>query len=110
MSDEKNAALEEHRAKIAEMKAAEARVRTWLDGHVEEIDLKWPDGTPVRFVRGESPQKADVRLLLERIDAYEASITWHTDCLNCPHLYDRCYALEEQIRLCSGSCRIPEPR
>ncbi len=72
--------LAEHAARIEEMKAAEQRVRGWLKR----------DNKSEPFV-----VEKDLALLLERIDAYEASITWHTDCLTCPKLYDQVYAMEQ---------------
>lgn len=74
--------LEEHKKRIEEMKAAEKRAREWL-----ERGVSWATTERLRA--------SDVRLLLERIDAYEASITWHTDCLNCPKLYDQIYKMDQ---------------
>jgi hypothetical protein len=73
--------IEEHRKKIEEMRAAEARVRAWLKDarHCFSID-------------------GDIALLLERIDAYEASIAWHTDCLTCPKLLDENHHYFELLR------------
>ena len=79
MSDE----MSEHSKRIEEMKAAEARVREWLEGF--------------DFPARPAPRLIDVRLLLERIDAYEASITWHTDCLTCPKLFERLCNLDLAI-------------
>lgn len=79
--------LAEHAARIEEMKAAEKRLRAWVD---------------------QTKHGDDIRLLLERIDAYEASITWHTDCLTCPKLYDQIYALHKTYEIEQHT--IPELR
>jgi hypothetical protein len=73
--------LEEHAKRLEEMKAAEQRVRKWLDD--------------VKFLGALDRRAQDVALLLERIDAYEASIAWHTDCLTCPKLYDQIYEMDQ---------------
>lgn len=73
--------LEEHRAKIEEMKAAEKRLRAIVVGD-----------------SGDRPYVEDIALLLERIDAYEASIAWHTDCLSCPKLLDKNHQYHELLR------------
>lgn len=72
--------VEEHNARVEEMKAAEKRVREWM----KNPEIYTPD-------------TKDVRLMLERIDAYEASITWHTDCLTCPKLLDQIYAMDQHV-------------
>jgi len=75
--------LEEHKARIAKMKAAEQRVR----------DFVGAQRSPTAGAEG--IRISDVALLLDRIDAYEASITWHTDCLTCPKLYDQVYEMDQ---------------
>jgi hypothetical protein len=90
MSDDKQLTIEEHNARIAEMKAATERVRKWLDDEVAPMTLLRP---------------ADIRKLLERIATYEASITWHTDCLNCPNLYDQLYAATEREKIAGDALR-----
>jgi hypothetical protein len=82
--------LEEHRARVEEMKAAEARVRMWSSG-----------GDAYEGLHGAARVEAvwaDVRLMLKRIDAYEASIVWHTDCLTCPKLLDENHRYFELLK------------
>lgn len=74
--------LVEHAARIEAMKKVEKRVRDSLKDGLEY---------------GYKPQFEfdDIRLLLERIDNYEASITWDTNCLTCPKLYDQIYEMDQ---------------
>lgn len=68
--------IKEHNARVEEMKASADRMQKWVDD--PRMHVPWAEKI-----------RADVRLLLERIDAYEASISWHTDCLMCPKLLDQ---------------------
>ena len=58
------------------MMAAEKRVREWL------------------AARG-GLESSDVQLLLERLDSYESSITWQTNCHTCPRLFDQIYKMDQ---------------
>jgi len=69
--------LAEHAARLQLMKEYEADARRWLGGHASDHI------------------EDTVRALLERIDTYEASITWHTNCLTCPKLYDQIYEMDQ---------------
>jgi hypothetical protein len=82
-----SATTEEHKKRVEEMQAAEKRVREWLADPA--ATMIWSNSAIAR------DGAADVALLLERIDGYENSITWHTDCLQCPKLYDQIYKMDQ---------------